>query len=80
VACRGSSGSSCKFVLRVTAKGKLLGSLTVRLAAGHRETVTIRLNGTAKRLLSQHHKLKAGLSVIDEGAAIAQQVITFHGN
>ena len=81
VACRGSSGSHCKFVLRVTAGGgKLLGSRTVRLAAGHRETVMIRLNGTAKRLLNQQHKLKAKLTVIEKGTAIARRVITLHGS
>jgi hypothetical protein len=75
------SGSNCKFVLRVAAKGgKVLGSLTVRLAAGHRETVIIRLNRTAKRLLHQQHMLRAKLTVIDQGATMSERVITFYGN
>ncbi len=80
VACRGSSGSSCTFVLRLTVNGKgtrVLGSLSVRLAAGHRKTVTIRLNRTAKRLLNQQRKPTAKFTVIQNRATILQKVITF---
>ena len=82
VACRASSGSRCILVLRLTAteRGKgarVLGSLTVRLAAGHRTTATIRLNKTAKRLMNQHHQLRAKLTVVHEGTAILQQIVTF---
>jgi hypothetical protein len=79
VACRGSRGSSCTFSLRLTLKGKgtALGSRSVRLAAGHPKTVTIRLNRTAKRLLNQHHKLTAKFTVIQNRATILQKVVTF---
>ena len=79
VACRGSRGSSCMFLLRLTLKdkGKTLGSRSVRLATGHRETVTISLNRTARRLLNQHHKLTAKFIVIQSRVTILQKLITF---
>ena len=84
VACRGSSGSSCTLVLRLTVgKGKgatVVGSLSMRLAAGHRKTATIRPNGTAKRRLNQHHKLTVRFTVIQNRMTILQKVITFQGN
>ena len=84
VACRGSSGFSCTLVLRLTVgKGKgatVLGSLSVRLAAGHHKTVTIRLNGSAKQRLNQQHKLTARFTVIQNRMTILQKVITFQGN
>ena len=79
VACRGSRGSSCTFLLRLTLKGKgtTLGSNSVRLAVGHRKTVTIRLNRAAKRLLNQRHKLTTKFTVIQNRAAILQKLIAF---
>jgi hypothetical protein len=49
----------------------------VSLAAGRRETVTIRLNRTAKRLLNQRHKLTTKFTVIQNRAAILQKLIAF---
>jgi len=56
----------------------VLGSATVTVAAGHHATIKISLNGRGRRLLFQHHVLKAELTLTQTGGyVILTRTITF---
>ncbi len=84
LACTGPTGTSCKVQLSLAtvehlSHGKLkslsastrkliLATVTVTIAAGGHETVTIKLGATGRKLLARFHKLPVQLTVMALGA------------
>jgi hypothetical protein len=58
---------------KVTKKVVVVGTASATLSAGQSQTLRIALNGTGRRLLASHHKLKAKLVVTQ---AIANAITT----
>jgi hypothetical protein len=78
-------------VVAITAKSKpkkkqkkkkrtvTLGTTTVTVAGGSHETVGVKLNSAARKLLSHYHHLKVALTVTDSTSktVLAKQMLTF---
>jgi hypothetical protein len=74
-------------VVAITAKSKqktkkrtvTLGTRTVTVAGGSHETVSVKLNSAARKLLSRYHHLKAALTATDSTShtLLVKQVLTF---
>jgi hypothetical protein len=88
--CRGTKGQTCKLMLVLTTaeiirgghkhkpRKKLvaLGNATVTLTAGQSKTTKLTLNGTGRRLLSSHHRLKVTLTITKRVGASTRLVST----
>jgi chitodextrinase len=74
-------------VVAITAKSKpktkkrtvILGTTTVTVAGGSNETVSVKLNAAAHKLLSHYHHLKVALTATDStsNTVLVKQVLTF---
>jgi hypothetical protein len=74
-------------VVAITAKSKpktkkrtvTLGTTTVTVAGGSHETVSVKLNSAARKLLSHYHHLKVALTATDSTSnrLLLKQVLTF---
>jgi uncharacterized membrane protein len=66
---------------RATKKVVVLGKMTVTLAAGQSETVTVKLNGLGTRLLAQYHRLKVRVAATEFSSGnmgtVASTTLTF---
>jgi hypothetical protein len=79
--CVGSTGSECEVTLRLShkqhGKTKMLGTVTVWLANGSSNNVTLRLGASGRKLLRHDHELKALLTITQGNTTIGQSRLTF---
>lgn len=70
-------------VVAITAKAKpkrkllIVGTTTVKLAAGQSKIVKVSLNSIGKRLLSPRHRLKVTLRIIQSSKIVFSRTLTF---
>jgi hypothetical protein len=69
--------SASKHKPKKTKRTVVLGTTTVKLAAGKKKTVRVSLNGTGKRLLKSHHKLSVKLTASQKGGAKSTFTVKF---
>ncbi len=62
---------------RTKTKVVVVGNSSRTLSAGQSVTVTVALNGTAKRWLKHHHRLKVKLKVVSGTSTVATRTLTF---
>jgi hypothetical protein len=69
--------SASKHKPKRTKRTVVLGSTTVKIAAGKTNTVSVSLNGAGKRLLNSRHTLSVKLTVLQRFAAASSFTVKF---
>ena len=85
ISCQGQSTSQCRLTLTLAPKAHqrvLVGSAHVSLTAGQSRTVDVGLNRYGRKLLKQHHSLKATLRITQtlangHTAGVSTQTVVF---
>lgn len=66
-----------KSKVKTTSKTVLLALAKFTLTGGQTKAVTLSLNGTGSRLLSQRHRLAAELTVEQAGHMVSRRTVSF---